>query len=109
MKIYPSGTLIAGRYEVAGRPLLGGMGIVYLCMDHQEDRPVALKTFQPQFLPNRTTRDRFLREGTTWVDLGRHPHIVRCYNIDRVGDGREVYLSLELVAHEQGRRDASLR
>ena len=109
MNIYPSGSLIANRYEVAGRPLLGGMGIVYLCMDRQEDRPVALKTFQPQFLPDRASRDRFLREGTTWVDLGRHPHIVRCYNIDRIGDGREVFLSLELVAQEQGRRDASLR
>ena len=109
MKTYPSGSLIAGRYQVAGRPLMGGMGIVYLCMDHQEDRPVALKTFRPEFLPDRTARDRFLREGTTWVDLGRHPHIVRCYNVERIGDGREVYLALELVAHEQGRRDASLR
>jgi eukaryotic-like serine/threonine-protein kinase len=109
MKIYPPGTLIANRYEVAGRPLLGGMGIVYLCMDRQEDRPVALKTFQPQFLPDRASRDRFLREGTTWVDLGRHPHIVRCYNIDLIDDSREVFLSLELVAQEQDRQDASLR
>jgi serine/threonine protein kinase/uncharacterized glyoxalase superfamily protein PhnB len=85
------------------------MGIVYLCMDRQEDRPVALKTFRPEFLPDRAARDRFLREGTTWVNLGRHPHIVRCYSIERVGDGREVYLSLELVAHEQGHQDASLR
>ena len=109
MEIYKSGSIIANRYEVAGRPLLGGMGIVYLCIDRQEDRPVALKTFQPQFLPDRASRDRFLREGTTWVDLGRHPHIVRCYNIDRIGDGREVFLSLELVAQEQDRQDASLR
>jgi serine/threonine protein kinase len=109
MKVYPSGTLIVGRYEVAGRPLMGGMGIVYLCMDRQEDRPVALKTFRPEFLPDRAARDRFLREGTTWVDLGRHPHIVHCYSVERVGDGREVYLSLELVAHEQGHQDASLR
>ena len=41
---YPSGTRIADRYEVAGNPLVGGMGIVYLCFDHQEQRPVALKT-----------------------------------------------------------------
>ena len=109
MNMYPSGTRIAGRYEVAGHPLMGGMGIVYLCMDHQEDRPVALKTFRPKFLPDRATRDRFLREGSTWVDLGRHPHIVRCYGVERVGDGREVYLALEMVAQEQGRQDASLR
>ena len=101
--------MIAGRYEVAGHPLMGGMGIVYLCMDRHEDRPVALKTFRPEFLPDRSARDRFLREGATWVNLGRNPHIVRCYNIDHISDGREVYLVLELIAQEQGRRDASLR
>jgi len=109
MSIYKSDTLIAGRYRVAGKPLMGGMGIVYLCEDMQEDRPVALKTFRPEFLRDRAARDRFLREGTTWVGLGRHPHIVRAYRVERIGDGREVYLVLELVAKEPGREDASLR
>jgi serine/threonine protein kinase len=101
MNLYPSGALIADRYEVAGRPLLGGMGIVYLCLDHQTQRPVALKTFRPEYLPDRIVRDRFLREGTTWVNLGSHPHVVRAHNVERIGDGREVYLMLELVAKEQ--------
>src|SRR5512137_432724 len=110
MNLYPPGALIAGQYEVAGRPLMGGMGIVYLCLDHANDkRPVALKTFKPEYLPDRAARDRFLREGTMWVNLGAHPHIVRCYQVVRVGDGTEVYLALELVAKEQGREDASLR
>ena len=65
INIYPSVSIIAGRYEVADRPLLGGMGIVYLCMDHVEDRPVALKAFRPEYLPDRGARDRFLREATT--------------------------------------------
>ena len=73
MQFYPSGARIAGRYEVAGRPLMGGMGIVYLCFDHQEQRPVALKIFRPEFLPDRAARDRFLQEGETWVRLGKHP------------------------------------
>jgi serine/threonine protein kinase len=72
MAIYPSGTRIANRYEVAGRPLMGGMGIVYICFDHGENRPVALKTFRPEYLSDRAARDRFLREGTAWVDLGAH-------------------------------------
>ena len=85
MKTYPPGTRIAGRYEIAGRPLMGGMGIVYFCLDLEEDRPVALKTFKPEYLPDRAARDRFLREGTHWVDLGRHPHVVRCYGVMRTG------------------------
>jgi serine/threonine protein kinase len=48
-------------------PQMGGMGIVYLCHDRQEDRPVALKTFKPEYLPDRATGDRILREGDTWT------------------------------------------
>jgi tetratricopeptide (TPR) repeat protein len=112
MKVYTSGTRIAGRYEVVQGPhekhsLEGGMGIVYLCLDHQEDRPVALKTFKPEYLPDRVARDRFLREGTHWVDLGAHPHVVRCYRVLHIDPG--VYLVLELVAKEEGYPDASLR
>lgn len=108
MNIYTPGSLINDRYEVASHPLMGGMGIVYLCMDHEEERPVALKTFQSKFLPDREARDRFLREGTAWIELGSHPHIVRCYGVER-GDGSEVFLVLEQVAKEQKHDDASLR
>jgi hypothetical protein len=38
MQSYPPGARIAGHYEVASRPLQGGMGIVYLCYDHDGDR-----------------------------------------------------------------------
>jgi tetratricopeptide (TPR) repeat protein len=109
MQLFPSGTRIASRYEVAGTPLMGGMGIVYLCFDHGEQRPVALKTFRPEFLPDRGARDRFLQEGETWVRLGKHPHIVRCYQVFQDSPRPEVYLALELIAKEEGRRDASLR
>jgi serine/threonine protein kinase len=82
---------------------------VYLCYDHHEDRPVALKTFKPEYLPDREARDRFLREGTAWVNLGKHPHIVRAYGVEYIGEGREVFLVLEQIAKEQGCHDASLR
>jgi tetratricopeptide (TPR) repeat protein len=108
MKIYPPGTRI-DHCEIAGRPMMGGMGIVYICNDLEQDRPVALKTFKPKFLPDRAARDRFLREGTAWVDLGAHPHVVRCHEVLKTPVGDEVYLVLELVAREQGREDASLR
>ncbi len=106
MNVYAPGTRI-GQYEIAGRPLVGGMGVVYICHDLKEDRPVALKTFKPEYLPDRAARDRFLREGTAWVDLGSHPHIVRCYEVLRIDP--EVYLVLELVAKEQDREDGYSR
>ena len=58
-------------------------------------RDVALKFLKPQAVGGEQDRDRFLREGTHWVNLGSHPHVVRCYGVVYVGDGREVYLALE--------------
>jgi len=101
--------IIAGRYEEVRTLGQGGMGVVRLCYDPTEQRPVALKTFLPQYLSNHTIRDRFLHEGTTWMHLGAHPHIVRAYGVEHVGDGREVYLVLEWVAEGEGLPDASLR
>lgn len=106
---YSPGMRIADRYEVV-KVLEGGMGLVYLCADHAEQqRPVALKTFKPRYLPDRPTRDRFLREGTIWVGLKHHPHIVSAYRVERLRGGLEMYLVLEWVAAAEGKEDASLR
>ena len=105
---YKPGELIADRYEVV-TILSGGMGVVYLCADHErQQRPLALKTFKPKYLSSRKVRDRFLREGTIWVRFA-HPNIVRAHGVERVGDGREIYLVLEWVAAAEGKEDASLR
>lgn len=96
--VYAEGAVIANRYivvqgPVENRRLQGGMGVVYLCVDHGSgDRPVALKTFHQRFLSDRDTRDRFLREADVWVRLGRHPPIVRAHQVVHVGDGRKVYV-----------------
>jgi eukaryotic-like serine/threonine-protein kinase len=107
MQTYPPGTQI-GQYEIASRPMMGGMGVVYFALDHGNDgRPVALKTFRPELLPDRVARDRFLREGTAWIELGSHPHIVRCYKVEYIDP--TAFLILELIAKEQNMPDASLR
>ena len=107
MQTYPPGTRI-GQYEIVSRPMMGGMGVVYFALDHgNDDRPVAIKTFRPELLPDRAARDRFLREGTVWVELGSHPHIVRCYKVEYIDP--TAFLVLELIAKEQNMSDASLR
>src|SRR5512147_2249047 len=107
MQTYPPGTRI-GPYEIASYPMMGGMGVVYFALDHGNDgRPVALKTFRPELLPDRAARDRFLREGTAWIELGSHPHIVRCYKVEYFDP--TAFLVLELIAKEQNMPDASLR
>ncbi|MCA9465517.1 MAG: tetratricopeptide repeat protein [Nitrospira sp.] len=112
--IHPSGTLIADKYEVVLGPrekkhLMGGMGLVYLCMHIAKDFPVALKTFQSKYFVDRNARDRFLREGTLWVELGWHPFIVKAIGVERMANGREVYLVLEYIDTAEGKIGASLR
>jgi hypothetical protein len=51
MQIYTPGIGI-GQYEIASRPMMGGMGVVYFALDHGNDgRPVIIKTFRHSSLP----------------------------------------------------------
>ncbi|MFO7538769.1 MAG: serine/threonine-protein kinase [Chloroflexota bacterium] len=100
--------LLADRYEVVNTQM-GGMALVHLCRDQRTNELVALKTFKPEFLPNRAARDLFLREGTMWVQLGHHPHIVHAYRVERIGDGREIYLVLEWIVQPPDKNKPSLR
>ena len=107
MQTFAPGTRI-GQYKITDlSPMIGTMGEVYVCHDLQNDRPIALKTIKPEYLPDRKTRDRFLREGTIWINLGRHSHIVRCYEVRYIDP--TAFLILELINKEQDRVDASLR
>ena len=50
---------------------------------------MALKTIKPEYLPDSEARDRFLREGTIWMSLGKHPHIVCAYGVERLEISRD--------------------
>lgn len=107
MEIYPLGMMI-GQYEIVSKPMKGGMGAVYCCLDHKnKGRPVALKTLRSKLLPDLAARERFLREGAAWMELGYHPHIVRCYEVKYIDP--VAFLVLELISKERNMPDASLR
>ncbi len=57
MNIYHPGTEI-GQCRVLSSPMMGGMGVVYICHDLANDR---------------AARDRFLRKGRVIVDISGHP------------------------------------
>ena len=107
-----SGEVVDARFEIIQGPterpdLMGGMGCVYLCHDRESGRPVALKTFRPEFTGH-LIRSRLLREATTWVSLGSHPNIVQAYGLCQPDDG-SIYLVLQLIAPESPEVGASLR
>ena len=77
---FAPGTMIAGRYRIAGILGSGGMGEVYRADDTKLDQHVALK-----FLPPRLERDpTLLGHLHDEVRLGRqiaHPNVCRIYDI----------------------------
>lgn len=101
--------IIHHRYQIV-KSLSGGMGIVHLCLDIDNDNfPVALKTFKPEFLSDLILRDRFLREATIWVDLGFHSNIVQAYKVIRLPENQSVHIIMQLIPTPKGYPDPSLR
>jgi len=88
------GEKIEGRYEIHDIKK-GGMGIVFLCYDHEFKSPVAIKTFQDKYLTDKDSIDRFMWEAETWVKLEKHKNIVRADYVKNIS-GRP-YIFLEFV------------
>lgn len=93
------GDRILDRYEVAD-VRLGGMGVVYLCYDHDKREPVALKSFQKRFLDNERAVARFEKEAFTWIQLDKHPHIVQARLVQKIDN--QPYILLEHVSGMEG-------
>jgi tetratricopeptide (TPR) repeat protein len=97
------------RYALTGERLEGAFGYVFLGLDTESNRPVAIKTFKPEFLGQPAVRERFVAEGLAWIELGSHPHIVQAYGVESDRINLHVFLVLEQVARQEGLADASLR
>jgi serine/threonine-protein kinase len=68
----------------------GGLGEVFVALDEELRREVALKEIQQQFADNADFRSRFLREAEITGNL-EHPGIVPVYGLGCHGDGRPFY------------------
>ena len=93
------GVHIEDRYEVIDIRR-GGMGIVYLCYDHDQREPVAIKSFQSRFLNNERAVTRFNNEAVTWVKLDKHRHVVQARLVQNI-NGRP-HIFLEHISGEEG-------
>ena len=78
------------RYEISRQLAKGGMGEVYLALDHQLQRHVALKVMTPEIAANPDLSTRFTQEALV---LGRldHPHIVPIHDLGVDAQGRNYY------------------
>lgn len=101
-----AGHLIGGQYEVyrvIGGEGKSGMGVVYVCYDHEAREICALKTFQDKYLDSRSVKDGFKREVLAWVQLDWHPYIVRAIGVKEL-DYR-LFIVLEYVAPDESGRN----
>jgi serine/threonine protein kinase len=85
--------------RILGGPGRSGMGIVYVCYDHELHRPLALKTFQDRFLSDKAIVDRFKWEAEAWTRLGRHQNIVWAVCVEVI-QGRP-FVALEYVSGDE--------
>ena len=104
-KEYKIGDRIGGEYEICN--ILGGegqsgMGVVYICLSHKDKMVLAFKTYQEKYLTVKEITDSFKREAMAWINIGRHPYIVKAQFVNEF-DSR-LFVVCEFVAPDgQGR------
>jgi len=98
---YKKGDFIGQKYEVFGILGKGGFGVVYLVYSHELGRVYAMKTFLDEYFANQEVRKCFHKEASVWVELGRHPYLVRANYVVEIS-GR-LYIVMEYIApNEKG-------
>jgi eukaryotic-like serine/threonine-protein kinase len=89
----PPGTEV-GRYRVERRLGAGAMGVVYVALDPELDRRVALKLLQPRLHASDGAHARLRREARAMARLA-HRQLVTVHDVGRFRDG--LFLAMELL------------
>jgi serine/threonine protein kinase len=96
MPAWRIGDWVEDRYQVFDIHA-GGMGLVFVVYDHEGlpgQRVLALKTLKPKCFASSRAVARFVGECRTWVQLDRHPNIVRAQAVHLIGGQPFVFLEL---------------
>jgi serine/threonine protein kinase len=94
---YSVGDWIGNRFQVFDVHE-GGMSLVYVVNDQLNGpgpKVVALKTLRDDLLGSRVRISRFAAECRLWVQLGKHPNIVRAHSVEVIES--RPYVVLELI------------
>src|SRR5881398_3586314 len=86
-----------GRYEIRSQLGAGGMGEVYLALDTELDRTVAIKILPEPLATDQQRLQRFIQEAKAASALN-HPHILTIHEIGNVGDSR--FIATEFIEGE---------
>ena len=86
-----------GHYRIEKKLGEGGVGEVYLALDVELDRRVALKRLRPELARREDVVARFRNEARTLAQL-HHPQIATLYGLQR--DGESLVMVMEFVEGE---------
>src|SRR5712692_6700376 len=86
-----------GRYEIRSKIGEGGMGEVYLALDTELGRIVAIKILPEALASNQLRLERFIQEARAASALN-HPHILTIYEIGTTGATH--FIATELIDGE---------
>ncbi|RUL89313.1 WD40 repeat domain-containing serine/threonine protein kinase [Tautonia sociabilis] len=89
---------LAQRYIIICPLARGGLGMIWVAIDLELDRAVALKEIRAEASEGASARARFLREAAITGTL-EHPGIVPIYGVGLADDGRPFY-AMRLVRGE---------
>jgi class 3 adenylate cyclase/predicted Ser/Thr protein kinase len=92
-----SGRRIGSRYVLERKIAGGGMGAIWLALDSQLQRRVALKLMAPERVASSAARHQFEQEAKAVAQL-RNPHVVQIY--DYGVDGDTPFIVMELLEGE---------
>ena len=87
---HPTSPRSGVRYHKVRDHAKGGLGVVFVALDEELNRDVALKEIQDRHADNPTSRARFLIEAEITGGL-EHPGIVPVYGLGSYDDGRPFY------------------
>jgi serine/threonine protein kinase/tetratricopeptide (TPR) repeat protein len=94
---FAGGQVVFGRFKLVKVLGRGGMGIVWLALDEELERDVALKFLPDLMIQDRSLLDQLKHETKRSLEL-THPHIVRIH--DFVHDERSGCISMEYIDGE---------
>ena len=94
-KINPEEEGYIDRYKVLSVLGKGGVGTVYLVLDEELNREVAMKVMHKHFLRDEVACMRFREEGQIASQM-QHPNIIPIYEMGGLSDGR-LYFTMERI------------
>ncbi|ETN75963.1 kinase domain protein [Necator americanus] len=87
---------VLDKYELQKRLGKGAYGIVWKAVDRRTKEIVALKKIFDAFR-NQTDSQRTFREVMFLQEFGRHPNVIKLFNIHKADNDRDIYLVFEYM------------